>query len=79
MRTNTITWITLLALTGVSVLLAQASVGRSALAAGILAVACAKFLAVGFQFMEIRKAHAVWSLLLGGFAVTFAALVFLLH
>ncbi len=63
-RSNLTTWIVLVALTVVGFALG----GRGALPVAILAIAALKFALVAWQFMELRKAAAVWSVALAGFA-----------
>ena len=64
------TWLTLVALTVASFAVSETSGSRAAVAA-ILLVAGGKALLVGFEFMELRSAHAVWK-------VAFASLVTLI-
>ena len=59
MKTNTITWIALVGLTGVSLLVSERY--QSGGAAGvILAAAAVKCAVLGWEFMELRSAHWFW-------------------
>ena len=59
MNKSIITWILLLAFTLASYIFAESSIGRFSILA-LMGIALAKCSIVGFQFMELHKAHIVW-------------------
>lgn len=69
------TYLVLLALTAVSVFVAERFPQLVLLPLAVMALATTKFLLVAFRFMEMRRGHLIWKAGLVGFATLF--LVFL--
>ena len=65
----TLTWIILIALTITSALLSR--IENKYIVFSILILAALKFLAVAFQFMEIKKAHVFWKTIIISFIFLF--------
>ncbi len=65
----------LLTLVGVSTL---SILGTAISVAIILVFAIAKFLLVGFQFMDLKTAHPFWKLLLVGYILIFGCIMLIL-
>jgi len=74
-RANTIVWLTLLIMTVASFAMG----GHRTAAWMILALAGVKFALVAWQFMELRKAMALWSVMLGGLLVVILAVAMILR
>lgn len=55
-------WIALISLTLISFFSSGASIGKSILVPVLLFLTGIKFLGVGFQFMELKKAHGFWQM-----------------
>lgn len=53
-------WVVLITLTLVGYFSSSAEMGKSTLILSLLAVTVIKFTGVGFQFMELKKAHTFW-------------------
>ncbi|CAM1354656.1 cytochrome C oxidase subunit IV family protein [Tenacibaculum insulae] len=70
------TWVSLVLLTIVSALFSNLENNLGAIL--IIGLATLKFLVVGFQFMEIKKAHTFWKVLLLFFIIIYAALVLII-
>ncbi|MDO5979301.1 cytochrome C oxidase subunit IV family protein [Flavivirga spongiicola] len=68
-KTAAITWIVLLVLTLASALFSKLESKYVILV--ILILAALKFLGIVFQFMEMKKAHVFWKVLIIGFLVLF--------
>ncbi len=45
----------------------------------ILALSCVKFLLVAFQFMELKKAHIFWKILLISYVVIFNTILLIVY
>lgn len=73
-RVVTIVWLFLITLTTASWLLAE----RHVTAAALIGLAVVKFALVAWWFMELRRAHKLWTLALGGLLGMIAAGVLLL-
>ena len=71
-----ITWVSLVLLTIVSALFSNLENNLGAIL--IIGLATLKFLVVGFQFMELKKAHTFWKVLLLFFIIIYAALVLII-
>lgn len=76
-KTLTYTYIGLVALTIIGALLSKLPVNSIVLSV-IVAISVTKFIVVGFEFMELKRAHAFWkgifvvySLVIGGLFVLF--------
>ena len=65
----TLTWIILIVLTITSALLSR--IENKYIVFSILILAALKFLAVAFQFMEIKKAHVFWKAIIISFILLF--------
>ena len=68
-KTAAITWIILLVLTLASALFSKLE--SKYIIFIILILAMLKFLGIAFQFMEMKKAHVFWKVLIIGFLVLF--------
>ncbi|AUP79004.1 cytochrome C oxidase subunit IV family protein [Flavivirga eckloniae] len=71
-KTATITWIVLLALTLISALFSKLESNYIGLI--ILMLAALKFLGIAFQFMEMKKSHSLWKVLIIGFILLFCVI-----
>lgn len=67
------TYLFLLALTAVSVFVAERFPQFDLLPLAVMALATIKFLLVAFRFMEMRRGHLIWKAGLVGFATLFLA------
>ena len=72
-KQNIITWIILLVLTVVAGLISIVSL--TYIIPLILLLAVLKFIGVAFNFMEMKKAHVFWKLLLIGYLVVFCGII----
>ena len=68
-----ITWLLLLVLTIVSALISE--VDSKFIVVLIMGLAALKFIGVAFQFMELKKAHTFWKVILISFLFIFIMLV----
>ncbi len=68
-----ITWLLLLVLTIISAIISE--VDSKFIVLLIMLLAALKFIGVGFQFMELNKAHAFWKTCLISFLFVFIILV----
>ncbi|HFB99222.1 MAG TPA: hypothetical protein ENJ53_00320 [Phaeodactylibacter sp.] len=74
-KQHLILWIMLVALTISSYLSSEFLVRRSSLVAVLLGITAVKFFGVGFQFMELKKAHLFWKVSFVLIFLGFSALV----
>jgi hypothetical protein len=72
-KTNTITYIILIALTIASALLSKLDTTYVAIL--ILLLAVIKFIGISFQFMELKKAHPFWKGAILGFLILFTVII----
>lgn len=70
----TLTWIILVALTLISASFAQLGSAYTSLI--VLALSVFKFIGIAFQFMEIKKAHAFWKIIILAFVLMFSGILF---
>ncbi|WP_420604168.1 cytochrome C oxidase subunit IV family protein [Flagellimonas sp.] len=72
-KTTTITWILLVVLTIITSLFS----GMNGINVSIFVMVLAgfKFLGVAFQFMELKKAHLFWKLIITGYLVLFITII----
>ncbi len=75
-KTEIITWIILLGLTITSALFSEIQSKYSVLI--IVVFAALKFIGVAFQFMELKKAHVFWRVLLIAFLFIYTTLVLII-
>lgn len=68
-NTATITWIILLVLTITSALVSKLE--SKYVVFIILILSALKFFGIAFQFMEIKKAHVFWKIIIIGFILLF--------
>jgi len=79
LRINTITWIILLLLTIFGFFIAEgSSLSKSIILGLILSATVIKFLAVGFQFIDLKEAHIAWRVLFVVFILLFVTVIFFL-
>lgn len=79
MKTSYIyTWLGLILLTLLSYFFSENILSGIQLAAVIMGIVVIKFIAIGFQFMELKNANTTWKVLFGGFIVLFALLVLMI-
>jgi len=74
-KQNISTWILLLVLTVIAGLVSSTSL--TYLVPLILILAVLKFIGVAFNFMEMKKAHVFWKILLISYLVVFCGIVLL--
>jgi predicted membrane channel-forming protein YqfA (hemolysin III family) len=72
-KTSTIAYIILIALTITSALLSK--LGTPYVALLILLLVVFKFIAIAFQFMELKKANPFWKVMVVGFVLLFTVIV----
>ena len=77
-KKDLIVWIGLLILTLSSYFSAESALGKRALVFVLLGITAIKFFSVGFQFMELKKAHRFWKISFVSIFLIFATLVVLL-
>lgn len=75
-KTEIITWIILLGLTITSALFSEIQSKCSVLI--IMVFAALKFIGVAFQFMELKKAHTFWKVLLVSFLMIYTLLILII-
>ena len=75
-KNNIITWIILILLTIISGLVS--SLIASYVVPLILILAVLKFIGVSFNFMELKKAHLAWKVLLIGYLTIFISVILIL-
>lgn len=73
MKHITIVWGVLMVLTFVTAFVSASELNYAALL--IIGIAMLKFVLVSFEFMELKKAHALWKYLTLGFLGIFSLLV----
>ncbi len=76
-KQNIIIWILLLILTVIAGLVSNASL--TYVMPLILLLAVLKFIGVAFNFMEMRKAHVFWKILLVGYLIIFCGIVLIIN
>ena len=72
---NRITWIALISLTLIGFGFSESSFLGSSLALSIILLYGIKFLGIGFQFMELSKAHIVWKTILVSILIVFVSFI----
>ena len=72
-KSTTITWILLIILTIASALVSN--IDGKYIVLLILFFAVLKFIGITFQFMEIKKAHVFWKVIILGFLVTLTLII----
>ena len=75
-KTAIITWAILIVLTIVSALLSGIQSKYTVLL--IMGISALKFIGVAFQFMELKKAHTFWKVLLLSFLVIYTMLLLII-
>ena len=79
LRINTITWIFLVLLTIFGFFMAEgSSLSKSIVLSLVLLTTAIKFLAVGFQFLDLKEAHIAWRILFVVFILSFLTAIFFL-
>ena len=79
-RLNTITWIALTLLTVSGFLISDYSSSFGILSILlILGFTLAKYLAVGFQFLELKHAHLAWRIIFSVVVLAFLLVIFFLQ
>lgn len=68
-------WLGLIGLTLAAYFSSEATMGKSTLVFLLLGITAVKFLGVGFQFMELKKAHRFWKVSFVSIFLLFAVLV----
>ncbi|WP_456442023.1 cytochrome C oxidase subunit IV family protein [Psychroserpens sp.] len=71
-----LTWLILIILTIVSAVFSNLDVRFKA--SIILVLAMLKFVGVAFQFMELKKAHSFWKILIGAYLLVFISIILIL-
>jgi len=70
----TITWLILIILTVGSALISRLD-GRNYIVLTIMLFAVFKFIGIAFQFMELKKAHTFWKVLILSYLTLFITLI----
>ncbi|SNZ01488.1 cytochrome C oxidase subunit IV family protein [Flagellimonas pacifica] len=75
-RTITITWILLVVLTIITSLFS----GMNGINVSIFVIVLAgfKFLGVAFQFMELKKAHLFWKIIIFAYLILFVSIILII-
>ena len=76
-KQNTITWIILLVLTLISGWVS--STALTYMIPLILVLAALKFIGVAFNFMDLKKAHVFWKVLIVSFLVVFCGIILIAY
>jgi len=74
-KKDLITWILLLCLTLASYFSSESALNGKSLLLVLLGITAIKFFSVGFQFMELKKAHIFWKISFVSIFLLFAVLV----
>ncbi|GEM_PF-6930960 len=72
---NKITWIVLVTLTLLSFVFSESSFLKTGLAVTIVLLYGIKFLGIGFQYMELYKAHLMWKTILVTILIIFISFI----
>ena len=72
---NKITWLILITLTITGFIFSESSFLKTSLAVTIILLYGIKFLGIGFQFMELKKAHFLWKTILITILIIFVSFV----
>lgn len=75
-KSNIIVWIGLVLFTLLTFYSSEALFTGTQLVLILMGIVTIKFLGIGFQFIELKKAHATWKVLFTGFILFFVLLVF---
>lgn len=76
---NLITWIGLISLTGTSYLFSESQLSVSRVVLLVSAITAIKFMAVGFQFMDVKHAHLLWKIGFAFLLLLYLSLLLILH
>jgi len=74
-KTNLLTWIGLVTFTLLTFYFSDSAFSGKNLAIIVMGIAAIKFLGIGFQFMELKKANSAWKAIFIGFVVVLSSLV----
>ncbi len=74
-KKDLILWLSLIVLTLASYFFAEAGMPPSTLVGLLLVITAIKFLGIGFQFMELKKAHRFWKVSFVSIFLVFGILV----
>lgn len=74
-RTDTLLWLLLIGLTLFAYFSAESNLSNSTLVLFLVGATSIKFLGVGFQFMEMKKAHLFWKLAFVAMLLAYAIVV----
>ncbi len=74
-RSNIITWVGLVTFVLLTFYSSEVLFTGKQLAIVLMGIVVVKFLGIGFQFIELKRAHTVWKLLFTGFILVFGLLV----
>lgn len=77
-KKDIITLLFLVVLVLVTSLISLNSDGLKIVSAAILILSAIKFLTISFQFMELKKAHSFWKILISIFLVFFITTIYIL-
>ncbi|WP_136468717.1 cytochrome C oxidase subunit IV family protein [Flagellimonas onchidii] len=75
-KTTTITWVFLLVLTILASFLS--GIQGIFLVISIMILAGLKFLGVAFEFMELKKAHSFWKIIILSFLILFITIILII-
>ena len=72
---NKITWLILISLTITGFIFSESTFLKTGLAVTIIFLYAIKFLGIGFQFMELKKAHIIWKAILISILIIFVSFI----
>jgi len=75
-KANIITWVLLIALTVAAYLFSEGNLSGNTLVFFIMTITIVKFISIGLQFVELKKAHTLWKVLFIGFILFFSVFVY---
>lgn len=76
-KSNILTWVGLVSFTLLTFYSSEALFTGKQLVLVLMGIVVIKFLGIGFQFIELKRAHTVWKVLFTGFILVFGLLVVL--
>ena len=74
-KTNIVVWVALVLFTLLTFYSSEALFSGTQLVFVLMGIVIVKFLAIGLQFIELKKAHTIWKVLFAGFILFFGLLV----
>jgi len=76
---NTLTWVALILLTVTGFFLAGSAIPAKGMLIILLIISSIKFLGIGFQFIELKKAHNFWKVIFVGILLIFVLIMYAVY